>query len=101
MPGLIGVLQATEVIKTICRLGESLAGRLLIVDGLGLRFRTFSIAKNPACPACSTRALRALIAYEAFCGTGPRVPAVPPSGAPRPLTRHTQVPAGGGGRGLP
>src|SRR5687768_10178460 len=91
MPGLIGVLQATEVIKTICRLGESLAGRLLIVDGLGLRFRTFSIAKNPACPACSTRALRALIDYEAFCGTGTRVPAVSPSGALQHLTRDTQV----------
>jgi molybdopterin/thiamine biosynthesis adenylyltransferase/rhodanese-related sulfurtransferase len=91
MPGVIGVLQATEVIKTICRLGDSLAGRLLIVDGLGLRFRTFSIAKNPACPACSTRELRALIDYEAFCGTGTRVPAISPSGALEHLTRDTQV----------
>lgn len=91
MPGLIGVLQATEVIKTICRLGDSLAGRLLIVDGLGLRFRTFSIAKNPACPACSTHELRALIDYEAFCGTGTRVPAMSPSGARQHLTRDTQV----------
>src|SRR5262245_22723865 len=40
MPGLVGVLQATEVIKTICNIGDSMAGRLLIVDGLGLRFQT-------------------------------------------------------------
>ena len=91
MPGLIGVLQATETIKTICQLGDSLAGRLLIVDGLGLHFRTFSIAKNPACPACATRELRALIDYEAFCGTGSRVPALSPSGALEHLTRDTQV----------
>jgi molybdopterin/thiamine biosynthesis adenylyltransferase/rhodanese-related sulfurtransferase len=91
MPGLVGVLQATEAIKTICRLGDSLAGRLLIIDGLGLRFRTFSIAKHPACPACSTRELRALIDYEAFCGTGTRVPAVSPSGAVQHLTHDTQV----------
>jgi molybdopterin/thiamine biosynthesis adenylyltransferase/rhodanese-related sulfurtransferase len=91
MPGLIGVLQATEVIKTICRLGDSLAGRLLIVDGLGLRFRTFSIAKNPACPACSTRELQALIDYDDFCGTGTLVPAVSPAGALQHLTHDTQV----------
>jgi molybdopterin/thiamine biosynthesis adenylyltransferase/rhodanese-related sulfurtransferase len=90
MPGLVGVLQATEVIKTICRLGDSLAGRLLIVDGLGFRFRTFSIAKNPACPACSTRELQALIDYEAFCGAGASVPTVAPS-ALQHLTRDTQV----------
>lgn len=91
MPGLIGVLQATEVIKTICRLGDSLAGRLLIVDGLGFRFRTFSVARNPACPACATRELRTLIDYEAFCGTGPVAFAAPPSDALSHLTHDTQV----------
>ena len=68
LPGLVGVLQATEVIKTICHLGESLAGRLLIVDGLGLRFQTFRISRNPDCPMCATRQIRELIDYEAFCG---------------------------------
>lgn len=67
LPGLVGVLQATEVIKTICQLGESLAGRLLIVDGLGLRFRTFRVSRNPDCPMCATGQIRALIDYEAFC----------------------------------
>ena len=91
LPGLIGVLQATEVIKTICQLGEGLAGRLLIVDGLGLRFRTFTVAKNPTCPACSTHQLRELIDYEAFCGGGPRAPISSPNAAIPRLTPGTQV----------
>ena len=81
MPGLIGVLQATEVIKWICRLGESLAGRLLIVDELSLRFQTFNVAKNPACPMCSTREIDALIDYDAFCGGGARIAALSPAEA--------------------
>jgi adenylyltransferase/sulfurtransferase len=48
-------MQATEVIKTICRLGDSLAGRLLIIDGLGLRFQTFRVSRAVDCPMCSTR----------------------------------------------
>ena len=69
MPGLVGVLQATEVIKTICDLGESLAGRLLIIDALGLRFQTFLVSRDENCPMCGTREIRDLIDYEAFCGT--------------------------------
>src|SRR5688572_4682353 len=68
LPGLVGVLQATEVIKTICRLGDSLAGRLLIIDGLRLRFQTFRVERDPRCPMCSTREIRHLVDYEAFCG---------------------------------
>ena len=67
LPGLVGVLQATEVIKIIAGLGESLAGRLLLVDGLGLRFQTIRLTRNPQCPMCGTRELRHLIDYEAFC----------------------------------
>jgi adenylyltransferase/sulfurtransferase len=91
MPGLIGVLQATEVIKAICHLGESLAGRLLIVDGLDLRFRTFSVSRDPLCPMCGTREIGSLIDYEEFCSGGVRVEAVPPSDAVARLTRETQV----------
>ena len=68
LPGLIGVLQATEVIKTICGIGETLAGRLLIVDGLGLRFQTFRVERDPRCPMCGTGEIKSLIDYEAFCG---------------------------------
>ncbi len=68
LPGLVGVLQATEVIKTICGLGDSLAGRLLIIDGLGLRFQTFRVSRDPNCPMCGTREITELADYDAFCG---------------------------------
>lgn len=70
MPGLVGVLQATEVIKSVCEVGDTLAGRLLIIDGLSMRFQTFMVARDPDCPMCATRAIRQLIDYEAFCGNG-------------------------------
>lgn len=68
LPGLIGTLQATEVIKLICGIGRSLAGRLLLVDGLGFRFHEFRVAKDDSCPVCSTGEIRALQDYDAFCG---------------------------------
>lgn len=68
LPGLVGVLQATEVIKTICAVGETLAGRLLLIEGLALRFQTIRIARDPTCPMCATREIRELVDYEAFCG---------------------------------
>ena len=68
LPGLVGVLQATEVIKMICGLGDTLAGRLLIVDGLGLRFQTFRVERDASCPMCGTREITSLIDYDAFCG---------------------------------
>jgi sulfur-carrier protein adenylyltransferase/sulfurtransferase len=68
LPGLIGTIQATEAIKLILGIGESLVGRLLLVDALALRFRTVRLNKDPECPACGTRELRELIDYEEFCG---------------------------------
>ena len=68
MPGIVGVLQATEAIKTICDLGDSMAGRLLIIDGLGTRFQTFQVSRDEKCPMCGTREIRELVDYEAFCG---------------------------------
>jgi molybdopterin/thiamine biosynthesis adenylyltransferase/rhodanese-related sulfurtransferase len=67
MPGLIGVLQATEAIKWICGLGETLDQRLLVVDGLSLRFQSFAVSRDEACPMCATRRITSLIDYEAFC----------------------------------
>ena len=67
LPGLVGMLQATEVIKVLCSLGETLAGRLLVVDGLGTRFQAFRVARDPACPMCATRTITSLVDYEAFC----------------------------------
>jgi adenylyltransferase/sulfurtransferase len=68
LPGLIGVIQAAETIKLIAGIGEPLVGRLLIVDGLRMRFRTIDVARDPACPACGTREIASLIDYDVFCG---------------------------------
>jgi adenylyltransferase/sulfurtransferase len=69
LPGLIGVIQATETIKLILGQGDSLAGRLLLVDALGMKFRELKLRKNPDCPACGThRTITTLIDYEEFCG---------------------------------
>jgi len=68
LPGLIGVVQAAETIKLITGAGETLAGRLLLVDGLRMRFRTIDVARDPECRACGTREITTLIDYEAFCG---------------------------------
>jgi molybdopterin/thiamine biosynthesis adenylyltransferase/rhodanese-related sulfurtransferase len=68
LPGLIGTIQATEAIKLLLGVGEPLIGRLLLVDALGMRFRTVRLQKDPACPACGTHEIRELIDYEEFCG---------------------------------
>jgi sulfur-carrier protein adenylyltransferase/sulfurtransferase len=69
LPGLVGVIQATETIKLILGQGESLIGRLLLVDALGMKFRELKLRKNPDCPACGThRTITKLIDYDQFCG---------------------------------
>ena len=69
LPGLIGVIQATETIKLILGQGDSLAGRLLLVDALGMKFRELKLRKNPDCPVCGThRTITELIDYDEFCG---------------------------------
>jgi sulfur-carrier protein adenylyltransferase/sulfurtransferase len=69
LPGLIGTIQATEAIKLIVGAGDSLAGRLLLVDALRMNFRTIRLRRDPECPACGTREITELIDYEEFCGT--------------------------------
>ncbi|MFY9702969.1 MAG: molybdopterin-synthase adenylyltransferase MoeB, partial [Terriglobales bacterium] len=69
LPGLVGVIQATETIKLILGQGDSLAGRLLLVDALGMKFRELKLRKNPECPVCGThRTITKLIDYDQFCG---------------------------------
>src|SRR5450755_4693650 len=69
LPGLVGVIQATEAIKLILESGEPLVGRLLLADALGMKFRELKLRKNPECPACGTnRTITKLIDYEQFCG---------------------------------
>ena len=70
LPGLIGTLQATEVLKLALGIGEPLIGRLLLVDALPMRFRTLHIAKNPDCPICGRApSITELFDYEAFCAS--------------------------------
>jgi len=69
LPGLVGVIQATETIKLILGAGESLAGRLLLVDSLAMKFRELKLRKNPDCPVCGKNpTITKLIDYEEFCG---------------------------------
>ena len=69
LPGLLGVIQATEVIKLILGSGEPLIGRLLLVDALGMRFRELRLRKNEDCPACGANpTIHQLIDYKQFCG---------------------------------
>ena len=79
LPGLVGVIQATEVIKLILGKGTSLAGRLLLVDALDMRFRELKLRKNPECPVCGVNpTVTQLIDYQHFCGIAPE-PKIAPS----------------------
>ncbi len=72
LPGLVGVIQATEVIKLILGKGEPLIGRLLLVDALAMRFREIKLRKNPNCPVCGPNpTVTRLIDYQQFCGIAP------------------------------
>ena len=72
LPGLVGVIQATEVIKLILGKGEPLIGRLLLVDALAMRFRELKLRKNPDCPVCGEHpTVTQLIDYQQFCGIAP------------------------------
>ncbi|OIO36861.1 MAG: molybdenum cofactor biosynthesis protein MoeB [Candidatus Omnitrophica bacterium CG1_02_46_14] len=69
LPGVIGVIQATEIIKLILGKGEPLIGRLMLYDALKMSFREVKFRKNPNCPVCGGHpTIKALIDYDAFCG---------------------------------
>ncbi|PYV55639.1 MAG: molybdenum cofactor biosynthesis protein MoeB [Acidobacteria bacterium] len=69
LPGLVGVIQATETIKLILRSGDPLIGRLLLIDALGMKFRELKLRKNPDCPVCGKHpTVTELIDYNEFCG---------------------------------
>ena len=69
LPGLVGIIQATETIKLILGSGDPLIGRLLLVDALGMRFRELKLRKNPECPVCGVNpTVTELIDYQEFCG---------------------------------
>src|SRR5687767_11304807 len=81
LPGIIGVIQATEAIKVMLGIGEPLIGRFLIYDALKMKFRELKLRKDPECPVCGTNpTVTKLIDYEQFCGIRPE-PQAQSSGA--------------------
>src|SRR3982750_693479 len=72
LPGMVGMIQATETVKLIMGIGEPLIGRFLIYDALRMRFRELKLRKDPDCPVCGTHpTVTKLIDYEQFCGIAP------------------------------
>lgn len=70
LPGLVGLLQATEALKLILGIGDPLVGRLLTVDALAMRFRELALARDPDCPGCGgDAAFDGYAAIETFCAS--------------------------------
>ena len=85
LPGIIGVIQATEAIKVILGTGEPLIGRFLIYDALKMKFRELKLRRDPECPVCGDNpTVKALIDYEQFCGLKPAPGAAPAAGSEIP-----------------
>jgi sulfur-carrier protein adenylyltransferase/sulfurtransferase len=97
LPGVIGVIQATEALKLITGIGEPLIGRFMIYDALRMKFRELKLRKDPDCPVCGTHpTVTKLIDYEEFCGLRPSVEAeaaaaVQASGSARSATEISAV----------
>ncbi|MCC6586530.1 MAG: molybdopterin-synthase adenylyltransferase MoeB [Bryobacterales bacterium] len=86
LPGIIGVIQATEAVKLIIGKGEPLVGRLLLYDALGMKFRELKLRRNPECPMCGDhRTIHKLIDYHQFCGIPQQAP------APEPGVSETEI----------
>ena len=69
LPGIIGLVQATETVKLILGIGQTLVGRLMLYDALGMKFREMKLRRDPECPVCGDNpTVKALIDYVEFCG---------------------------------
>ena len=72
LPGVIGVIQATEAVKIILGIGDTLKGRLLLYDALGMKFRELKLRRDKDCPVCGDHpTVTKLIDYQQFCGIKP------------------------------
>jgi sulfur-carrier protein adenylyltransferase/sulfurtransferase len=84
LPGIIGLVQATEAVKLILGIGEPLIGRLMLYDALGMRFREMKVRRNSECPVCGDHpTIKQLIDYHQFCGV-PNPKDVKEEAAPMP-----------------
>jgi adenylyltransferase/sulfurtransferase len=80
LPGLIGVIQATEAVKIILGIGETLKNRLLLYDALHMRFRELRLRRDRDCPVCGDHpTVTKLIDYQEFCGIRPAAPPQAPA----------------------
>ena len=85
LPGIVGCIQATEILKLALGKGSSLIGRLLLFNALEMKFRELKLRRDPQCPLCGEHpSIHQLIDYEQFCGIVPEVAA--PSGHPDEVT---------------
>src|SRR5437667_7558580 len=92
LPGMIGVIQATEAVKLVAGIGEPLIGRFLIYEALRMRFRELKLRKDPDCPVCGTHpTVTKLIDYEQFCGIHPAAEEPAVSGASSSATEISAV----------
>jgi len=72
LPGIIGCIQATEILKLALGIGTTLVGRLLLFDALEMKFRELKLRRDPQCPVCGENpTIKELIDYEMFCGITP------------------------------
>ncbi len=78
LPGVVGLIQATEVVKIILGIGQTLKGRLMLYDALNMKFRELKLRRNPDCPSGKCSVIKELIDYKQFCGIvdAPPEPAV-------------------------
>ena len=88
LPGIIGVIQATEAVKLILGIGDTLKGRLLLYDALGMKFRELKLRRDKECPVCGDHpTVTKLIDYQQFCGIKPMEPRINAAALlARPLT---------------
>jgi molybdopterin/thiamine biosynthesis adenylyltransferase/rhodanese-related sulfurtransferase len=77
LPGVVGLIQATEVVKIILGIGQTLKGRLMLYDALNMKFRELKLRRNPECPSGKCSVVKELIDYKQFCGI-PDAPVAPP-----------------------
>ncbi|MEN3337338.1 MAG: sulfur-carrier protein adenylyltransferase/sulfurtransferase [Acidobacteriota bacterium] len=92
LPGIIGIIQATEAIKLILGAGQPLVGRLLLYDALQMRFRELKLRRDVECPVCGDNpTIHELIDYDAFCGVTPASAGPVSSGVPEVTSQELKA----------
>jgi sulfur-carrier protein adenylyltransferase/sulfurtransferase len=93
LPGMIGLVQATEAIKLLAGVGEPLVGRLLTYDALGMRFREVKLRRDPNCPLCGANPTIKDLSIHA---EGTAACAIGPNDHGEPVSARTTPPRAGG-----